>query len=287
MAFNDANRTPNAVLSQTFTTVPGGTYTLAFGMGTISFNTLPQRLQVTATGDGTLLTQDLTMNGQGNGIVQWTSRNFMFTANTGSTTLVFRDLSTGTNNIDLLLDNVRVIVESIPNRPPLATADSHDTPEDTPLTVTAPGVLGNDTDPDSDGLTAIVDESPLHGILALEADGGFTYTPESGYSGTDSFTYHASDGELDSEVVTVSLGIIPEPEPPPPITFPTLTLDEGSATVSMDDAPAGTWVLETSQDLGLWEEMEVKLLEEAGLLEFEPMLIDGSPSLFFRVGRRE
>ncbi len=60
--------------------------------------------------------------------------------------------------------------------------------------VAAPGVLGNDTDADSDPLTAVLDTDVSHGTLSLAADGGFTYTPTSGYSGPDSFTYHADDG---------------------------------------------------------------------------------------------
>ena len=46
-----------------------------------------------------------------------------------------------------------------------------------------------------------------HGTLTLNADGGFTYTPNAGFSGPDSFTYHANDGTADSNIVTVSLGI--------------------------------------------------------------------------------
>ena len=43
--------------------------------------------------------------------------------------------------------------------------------------------------------------------MALNANGGFTYTPTTGYSGPDSFTYHANDGTADSNIVTVSLTV--------------------------------------------------------------------------------
>src|SRR5207245_11081286 len=49
--------------------------------------------------------------------------------------------------------------------------DSYTTPEDTTLTVTAPGVLANDTDVDGDPLTAILVDSPAHGTLNLNSDG--------------------------------------------------------------------------------------------------------------------
>ena len=45
---------------------------------------------------------------------------------------------------------------------------------------------------------------PAHGTLTLNADGSFTYTPAANYNGTDSFTYKANDGTLDSNVATVT-----------------------------------------------------------------------------------
>ena len=58
----------------------------------------------------------------------------------------------------------------------------------------APGVLANDTDPDTaDTLTAALKTKPLHGTVALSADGPVTYTPKSDFVGTDSFSYVASD----------------------------------------------------------------------------------------------
>jgi PKD repeat protein len=66
----------------------------------------------------------------------------------------------------------------------------------TPLTVAAPGVLGNDNDPDSEDLVAQVDLGPGHGALVLTPDGAFVYTPTLDFTGVDTFTYVASDGVL-------------------------------------------------------------------------------------------
>ena len=93
------------------------------------------------------------------------------------------------------------------NSAPVAVADSYSTAHNTALVQAAPGVLANDTDADANPLTAIVDTSVSHGSLTLNANGGFTYTPTTGYSGPDSFTYHASDGTASSNVVTVSLTV--------------------------------------------------------------------------------
>src|ERR1700704_6303447 len=68
-----------------------------------------------------------------------------------------------------------------------AIDDSYSTVQDTKLTVAAPGVLGNDTGVSSSALTAILVSGPAHGMLQLNADGSFTYTPDAGHTGPDSF----------------------------------------------------------------------------------------------------
>jgi Big-like domain-containing protein len=60
-----------------------------------------------------------------------------------------------------------------------------------------PLLLANDTDPDSPGtpLVAVKVTNPSHGtITAFGTNGSFTYVPNSGFSGTDTFTYTANDG---------------------------------------------------------------------------------------------
>lgn len=93
------------------------------------------------------------------------------------------------------------------NHAPVAAIDVYATDEDTTLTVAAPGVLGNDSDVEGSTLTALVVASPAHGTLTLNADGSFRYTPQANYNGSDSFTYRANDGTLDSGVTTVNLTI--------------------------------------------------------------------------------
>lgn len=81
------------------------------------------------------------------------------------------------------------------------------TRENTALSVPAPGVLGNDSDPLGEGLTAVLAVDAAHGTVELAADGSFTYTPDAGYSGSDSFTYTASDQWLSSPPATVTITI--------------------------------------------------------------------------------
>ncbi len=98
--------------------------------------------------------------------------------------------------------------------PPIADGDSYSTDEDTILTTAAPGVLGNDIDeygPNS--LTAVLNTDVSYGILVLNLDGSFDYTPDSDWIGVDSFTYHAFDGMENSNIVTVTITVVETSDP--------------------------------------------------------------------------
>jgi len=93
------------------------------------------------------------------------------------------------------------------NCSPFAVEDSYSTNMDTPLQVPAGGILQNDGDPDGDSLTAIKVSDPSNGTLTLNSDGSFSYTPASGFAGNDSFKYKVSDGNSDSEAVSVNITV--------------------------------------------------------------------------------
>jgi len=102
---------------------------------------------------------------------------------------------------------------------PVAGNDSYSTPQDTQLDVSAPGVLANDGD--QDGNTITLETTPVtppaNGSVSLAADGSFTYTPTSGFTGTDSFTYRIDDGTGRSADGTVTISVLASP--PTPSTF--------------------------------------------------------------------
>ena len=105
-------------------------------------------------------------------------------------------------------DNVAVLLNStVTNQAPVAAGDAFSKAEDTVLTVPAPGVLGNDADPDGDPLTAALVTGPSHGSLTLNANGSFSYTPAANFAGSDSFSYRASDGTLTSNVATAAISV--------------------------------------------------------------------------------
>ena len=117
----------------------------------------------------------------------------------------------GTNPPQLVLD----LQSSTPsNSPPVASNDSYTVVEDNVLSVTAPGVLGDDNDPDGDPLTAVVVTSPAHGSLSLQGNGAFTYTPQANYNGSDAFTYEARDGRGGTDQANVALTVTSQPDAP-------------------------------------------------------------------------
>src|SRR5262249_11337796 len=93
------------------------------------------------------------------------------------------------------------------DHPPVSADDGYTASEGSTLTVAAPGVLGNDTDADSDPLTAVLIDGTSHGSLTLNPDGSFAYTPDPLYFGPDSFTYQAFDGTADGSIATVSITV--------------------------------------------------------------------------------
>ena len=68
-------------------------------------------------------------------------------------------------------------------------------------------LLDNDTDVDFSGATAVLVSGPAHGTLTLEADGELTYIPDANFSGTDTFTYLLTDGQLQSAPATVTINV--------------------------------------------------------------------------------
>ena len=105
------------------------------------------------------------------------------------------------------VESAKSSIVVVGNVAPVAVADSYSVAEDAVLTVAAPGVLGNDSDANNDLLTAILYSGVANGALTLNANGGFTYTPNPNYNGTDSFSYKANDGTQNSNIVTVTLSV--------------------------------------------------------------------------------
>jgi hypothetical protein len=96
---------------------------------------------------------------------------------------------------------------AVPVSAPVAVADSYTTSLNTTLNVPVPGVLVNDT---VNGATITAHTNPAHATLVLNANGSFAYTPATGYTGSDSFSYTISNAG-GSSTATVTLNIVAGP----------------------------------------------------------------------------
>ena len=65
-------------------------------------------------------------------------------------------------------------------------------------------------DVDGDEVTWTIVDGPEHGVLS-DAAPMLIYTPDPGFSGSDSFTFKVNDGTVDSNVATVSITVSSEP----------------------------------------------------------------------------
>jgi hypothetical protein len=94
------------------------------------------------------------------------------------------------------------------DQPPTAVDDTYTTDENSSLTVEAPGLLANDTDPDDDALSVVLVDDVISGSLTLGADGSFVYVPTPDFFGTDQFTYEVTDGAMTSNTATVTIEVL-------------------------------------------------------------------------------
>lgn len=94
---------------------------------------------------------------------------------------------------------------------PVCQGTAVSTAYQTPVTITL-----SCTDPDGDPLTNSILTGPAHGALGQVAPstGTVTYTPATGYSGTDSFTFDATDGANTSPRATATIVVSAPPAPP-------------------------------------------------------------------------
>jgi hypothetical protein len=103
----------------------------------------------------------------------------------------------------LLESNVATVTLTVIDHEPIALGDLYTVNEYDSVTVAAPGVMSNDSDADSDPITASLVTGPSHGSLTFNVDGSFTYTPNSGWYGADTLVYAISDGIKNSLVAFV------------------------------------------------------------------------------------
>ncbi len=126
-----------------------------------------------------------------------------------------------------------------PNSDPVARPDRYSIGEDGILQGVpgTNGLLDNDTDADGDtlmvNLTPTVE--PENGLVVLESDGSFTYTPSLDYNGLDSFTYEVMDGNGGSSTATATINIAAINDDPIALRDTYTTDTDVTLTVSIAD----------------------------------------------------
>lgn len=93
---------------------------------------------------------------------------------------------------------------------PVSTNDAFVSSYLTTLSIPAPGVLGNDDDRLGGSMTATLSAPAANGTVSLAATGAFTYTPRAGFTGTDTFTYRATNANGPGTLATVTI-MVPTP----------------------------------------------------------------------------
>lgn len=119
--------------------------------------------------------------------------------------------ASGAISLDLWSENVpssmSVANVSVQVLKPTAQNDGYSTTQGSTFTIAAPGVLANDSGTAGSALSASLVNPPANGSVALQATGAFTYTPQPGFSGIDSFTYQATSGGMQSNEATVLIAV--------------------------------------------------------------------------------
>jgi len=147
----------------------------------------------------------------------------------------FVDLSNATEATLGVAQGLATIINDDAGNVPSAVNDYFNTDKNTPRVETAPGVLGNDADPNRDMLTVTALNGsgagvgshvplPSGALLTLNSDGSFVYDPNGqfnslsgGQSATDSFSYTVSDlaGNTSTAMVTMTINGVADDTIPP------------------------------------------------------------------------
>ena len=123
------------------------------------------------------------------------------------------------------------------NDAPVAKTDAFTVDEDGAL-AEAEGVLANDVDVDGDPLTVELVSDVTSGVLSLNADGTFTYTPDADFAGEDRFIYRTSDGTATSNLAAVTI-TVKGVNDAPVAKDDGFDIRQGESLGSLELAPAG------------------------------------------------
>jgi hypothetical protein len=155
-------------------------------------------------GQGQILLSTQTVTTDANGIATFqvtiASLPIGITSASATATDPFGDTSEFANDVPLMKVSSPVV----------AVNDAYYTDINTTLNVAAPGVLTNDLSFLPGPLTSALVTPPADGSVTLNSDGSFNYTPDSGFTGTDTFTYQDTASGQTSNIATVTIQVLPK-----------------------------------------------------------------------------
>jgi VCBS repeat-containing protein len=220
LAITTGNDTVASLIINGTDVTAGGTVTGAFGTLTITVNAGAYSYSYT-----------LTDNSSGDA-----------TSDTFAITVTDSDGDPASGN--LVID----IVDDVPT----ARDDSAAPAEDTAVVI---DVFANDT-AGADGVDlatgVALGTGPAKGTVAYNGDGTFTYTPNPGAEGADSFTYVITDGDGDSSTATVTIALAADSTPTIDVgadgKVDEAGLPSGSDAAAASETTSGTFAVTTGND---------------------------------------
>jgi hypothetical protein len=181
------------VVVGTLNSAPGATFTLQFFDNPAA--------DPSGHGQGQSLLGSTTVSTDSNGNASFKA-NFTVSVNVGDA--ISATATDASGNTSEFAQDVMAAEQVSPLE---AVDDTFNTDENTTLTVAAPGVQANDFSVFGSAFSSVLDSSPSHGAVTLNADGSFTYIPAKNYLGPDSFTYQDKLNSQTSNVATVTISV--------------------------------------------------------------------------------
>ena len=162
------------------------------------------------------------------------------------------------------------------NSPPVANAQSVTTTANTPKAITLTG-----SDPDGNTLTYAVVTPPANGNLTGTPP-NVTYTPTSGYSGGDTFTFRVNDGTTNSAPATVTITVTAPVNVNVQLTMPT-RLPNGHELITGTGEASVTYTVLAATALGTWQAIGTATADGAGAFQYEDVDAASFNARFYRV----
>jgi hypothetical protein len=197
---NDGSTDSNTA-TVSISVVPANDAPVSFDQATSVDKNVAKALTLGVTDvDGDALTYTI-VAGPSHGVLSGSGANRTFTPTTnyvGSDSFTFK---VNDGSLDSNTATVTLVIGSN-NTAPVAVDQSVSTNEDTAKAITLSA-----SDAEGDTLTYGIVSGPSHGVLS-GSGASRTYTPTANYNGSDSFTFKANDGSVDSNIATVTITVV-------------------------------------------------------------------------------